>query len=287
MPTPTQFIEKWKSSGGHERGSGQLFMIELCDLLELPHPQAPSDDTAQNSYVFERAIKRQKPDGSTTTNFLDLYKEGHFVLETKQGVNAKRDKPDPNQPLLANLLNTPSPKPTKGHGVRGTSQWDKSLEKAYEQARRYIRDLPAEDAIPPFLIVCDVGYVFEIFADFSGTRGNYAPFPVAGQHRIFLDDLQDEKKRDLLKTIFTNPHSLDPSKHAAKVTREVSAVLADLAKSLEADQHDPQVIALFLQRCLFTLFAEDVGLLPEKSFKNLLARLKKNPKAFPTFITNL
>ena len=287
MLIPSDFIEKWKSSGGHERGSGQLFIIELCDLLGLPHPHAPSDDTAQNNYVFERAIKRVRPDGSTTTNFLDLYKEGHFVLETKQGVNPRRDKSDLNQPLLANLSDSPSPKPAKGHGVRGTSQWDKALEKAYEQARRYIRDLPTEDAIPPFLIVCDVGYVFEIFADFSGTRGSYAPFPVAGQHRIFLEDLRDEKKRALLKTIFTDPHSLDPSKHAAKVTREVSAVLADLAKSLEADKHDPQIIALFLQRCLFTLFAEDVGLLPEKSFENLLGRLKKNPQAFPTFITNL
>ena len=36
-----------------------------------------------------------------------------------------------------------------------------------------------------------------------------------------------------------------------------------LAKSLETDGHDPQVIVGFLQRSLFTMFAEDVGLLPE------------------------
>ncbi len=262
-------------------------MLELCELLGVEKPPPPSADTALNDYAFERAIPRLKPDGSTTTNFLDLYKAGHFVLETKQGVNPRRDKSDPDQPLLANLPDTPAQKPAKGHGVRGTSQWDKALEKAYEQARRYIRDLPTADPIPPFLIVCDVGYVFEIFADFSGTRGNYAPFPVAGKHRIYLEDLRDEKKRALLKIIFSDPHSLDPSKHAAKVTREVAAVLAELAKSLEQDKHDPQVIALFLQRCLFTLFAEDVGLLPEKSFENLLGRLKKNHASFPTVITAL
>lgn len=281
------FIARWSQSGGHERGSAQPFLLELCDLLGVEKPPPPSAETSLNDYAFERAINRQKPDGSTTTNFLDLYKAGHFVLETKQGVNPARDKSDPDQPLLHNLPDTPSQKTAKGHGVRGSKQWDKSLEKAYEQARRYIRDLPADDSIPPFLVICDVGHLFEIFADFSGTRGSYAPFPVAGQHRIFLKDLRDEKKRDLLRTLFTDPHSLDPSRHAAKVTREVSAVLANLAKSLEKDKHDPQVIALFLQRCLFTLFAEDVGLLPEKSFEHLLGRLKKNPEAFPTFITNL
>jgi len=281
------FISRWSHAGGHERGSAQPFLLELCELLGVEKPPPPSPDTSLNDYAFERAITRQKPDGSTTTNFLDLYKAGHFVLETKQGVNPRRDKDNPDQPLLANLppsLN-PTQKPAKGHGIRGSRQWDKSLEKAYEQARRYIRDLPAADPIPPFLVICDVGHLFEIFADFSGTRGSYAPFPVAGQHRIFLKDLHDQKKRDLLRALFTDPHSLDPSRHAAKVTREVSAVLADLAKSLEKDQHDPQIIALFLQRCLFTLFAEDVGLLPEKSFEHLLARLKKNPASFPTVIT--
>jgi len=287
LSSPSDFIAKWKSSGGHERGSGQLFLTELCDLLGLPHPDAPQSETAQNDYVFERAIPRTKKDGAQTTVFLDLYKAGHFVLETKQGVNPARDKHDPIQPLLKNLDELPSPKTAKGHGTRDSKAWDKALERAYEQARRYIRDLPSDEAIPPFLIVCDVGYVFELFADFSGTRGTYTPFPVAGQHRIFLHDLANDNKRQLLHTVFTDPHSLDPSKHAAKVTREVSTALARLATSLEKQNYDPQEIALFLQRCLFTLFAEDIGLLPPKSFETLLTRLKKNPQAFSQFLTSL
>jgi hypothetical protein len=38
--------------------------------------------------------------------------------------------------------------------------------------------------------------------------------------------------------------------------------LAELAKSLEAAGHPPQQVAAFLTRCLFSMFAEDVGLLP-------------------------
>ena len=279
----SDFINKWKTSGGHERGSGQLFLAELCDLLEVPRPDAPQAETAQNDYVFEREIPRIKQDGSQTTVFLDLYKAGHFVLETKQGVNPARDKHE----LTSSLPDAPPIKKAKGHGTRETKAWDKAFERACEQARRYIRDLPSEEPVPPFLIVCDVGYVFELYADFSGTRGTYTPFPVAGQHRIFIDDLADEKNRQLLRTVFTAPHSLDPSKHAAKVTREVSIALASLATSLEKQKHHPDVIALFLQRCLFTLFAEDIGLLPEKAFENLLRRLKDTPRAFTQFITTL
>lgn len=279
LASSSEFINKWKASGGHERGSGQLFLTELCDLLGVPRPDAPQSETAQNDYVFEREIPRIKQDGSQTTVFLDLYKAGHFVLETKQGVNPARDKHVPT--------GAPPTKTTKGHGTRDTKAWDKALERAYEQARRYIRDLPSEEPVPPFLIVCDVGYVFELYADFSGTRGTYTPFPVAGQHRIFLEDLADEQTCQLLRTVFTAPQSLDPSKHAAKVTREVSIALASLATSLEKQKHHPEVIALFLQRCLFTLFAEDIGLLPEKSFENLLSRLKDTPRAFSQFITTL
>ena len=44
------------------------------------------------------------------------------------------------------------------------------------------------------------------------------------------------------------------------LARDIASRLALLAKSLENDRHDPQVIAGFLQRSLFTMFAEDVGL---------------------------
>jgi hypothetical protein len=38
---------------------------------------------------------------------------------------------------------------------------------------------------------------------------------------------------------------------------------------------------MFLMRCLFTMFAENVGLLPENSFKDVLARCEQVPDTFP------
>ena len=64
--------------------------------------------------------------------------------------------------------------------------------------------------------------------------------------------------------------SLDPSKPSAEVTREVATYLANLAKMLESKGHAQETVAKFLMRCLFTMFAEDVGLLPAEAFTKAL-----------------
>jgi hypothetical protein len=82
------FITRWENSGAAERANYALFLTELCDLLQVPRPEPTSADAAKNTYVFERAVTRTNPDGSSSTGFIDLYKAGHFVLETKQGTTA-------------------------------------------------------------------------------------------------------------------------------------------------------------------------------------------------------
>ena len=182
---------------------------------------------AFDSYVFDRAITRQKPDGSKTTVYADLYKRGSFILETKQG-SFKKENPNSQLSLIEETTST-----KVGHGVRGSRQWDVALEKAYIQARHYIRDLPSSEGRPPFLIVCDVGYVIELYSEFTCTGGTYVRFPDPKSHRIYLDDLRKPEIRERLKKVWSEPLSLDPSKHAARVTREVADHLARLAKSLD------------------------------------------------------
>ncbi len=284
-PSPEQidaFIQRWKQSGGHERGAGQQFLLEFSDLLDLDKPDPPAPENELNTYTFERRVDRRKPDGSTAPNWIDLYKSGHFVLETKQGVNPHRDKADPDQPLLPQL-EAGAPK-SAGHGQRGSSAWDKALDRAHAQAERYIHSLPADEGRPPFLIVCDVGHCFDLYAEFTGTGGQYEAFPDPRSRRVRLKDLHDADVRERFRLIWTDPHALDPSKRAADVTREVARALADLAKSLEKDGHDPQHTAGFLQRCLFTMFAEDVGLLPPDAFLGILQKVKANPSGLTTML---
>ncbi len=76
------------------------------------------------------------------------------------------------------------------------------------------------------------------------------------------------------------------SKHAADVTRDIATRLAKLAKSLEG-QHDPEVVAGFLMRCLFTMFAEDVELIRKDSFSELLLSLRFDIKHFQPMVKSL
>jgi hypothetical protein len=286
MPEPTReqidaFIQRWKRSGAAERSNYVLFLSELCDLLDIPRPEPAGPDNSANRYCFERAVTRKNPDGTTSTGYIDLYKFACLLLEAKQGTLADV----PANPDLA--LPVPMAPAKTGHGKRGTLAFDKALERAYHQARGYITALPADEGRPPFLIVCDVGHSLDLYAEFTCTGGQYERFPDPVSYRITLPDLHRPEIRDRLRKVWLDPHSLDPSKVAAKVTRDIAGRLAQLAKSLEADGHDPQVIAGFLQRCLFTMFAEDVGLLPENGFKTLLDRVKIDPRGFPVLVSSL
>jgi hypothetical protein len=67
-----QFITHWKDAKGGERAQSQSFLNDLCDLLEVERPK-------DGEYKFEYAIR-----GDKATDFVDLYKRGCFVLESKQ-----------------------------------------------------------------------------------------------------------------------------------------------------------------------------------------------------------
>jgi len=292
------FITRWENSGAAERANYQMFLSELCDILEVPRPDPTSPDPAKNLHVFDRAITRVNPDGSSVTNYIDLYKARHFVCETKQGVSAPEtnvasvyDRRANEEALSLATSGIDGRRPPlqakSGHGKRGTAAFDRALERAFHQGRGYITSLPVAEGRPPFLMVCDVGHSIDLYAEFSGTGGHYERFPDPKNHRILLTDLREEKHRATLRAIWTDPYSLDPSKKAAEVTRDIAGRLAKLATSLQADGHDAQVIAGFLQRCLFTMFAEDIGLLPEDGFRNLLEKVKASPHGFPVLVSAL
>jgi hypothetical protein len=155
-----------------------MFLSELCGIIGVPRPDPTSPDPAKNRYVFDRAITRINPDGSTSTNYIDLYKAGHFVTETKQGLSADASP---------NGLAKPTATKT-GHGKRGTLAFDKALERAFHQGRGYITALPAEEGSPPFLVVCDVGHTIDIYAEFTCSGGQYERFPDPVSYRITLPD---------------------------------------------------------------------------------------------------
>lgn len=239
------FITRWKRVTASELSTSQSFLIELCDLLEVPRPHP----TPEQDYMFERPLTFHHPDGTKSAGRVDLYMRGAFVLESKK--------------FRSNTQ-------TKG--------FDEAMLRAHSQAQNYARALPASEGRPPFLLVVDVGHRIELYSEFSRSGGSYVPFPDPRSHRIVLDDLRDGAIRQRLRRIWLDPLSLDPSREAARVTRDIARQLAELAKSLERSGHAAEAVAQFLMRCLFTMFAEDVRLLPNDSFRDLLIRYADQPE---------
>ena len=155
------------------------------------------------------------------------------------------------------------------------------------RAGRAIRPrLAGKETRPPFLVVIDVGHTIELYAEFTQTGGTYIPFPDPQSSRFRLADLAKDEIRERLRGVWLDPLSLDPARRSAKVTREIAGKLAELAKSLEAAKHDPHDVAQFLMRCLFTMFAEDVELIPKHGFRDLLNKLD-SPDSFKHEVEDL
>jgi SAM-dependent methyltransferase len=168
----------------------------------------------------------------------------------------------------------------RGTAVRGTHGWDEAMLAARGQAERYAKALPVSEGWPPFLVVVDVGHSIELYADFSLTGKAYLPFPDPRTFRILHEQMGKAEVQTRLRAVWLDPLSLDPSRETAKVTREVAGKLAVLARNLEL-HHPAKRVAEFLTRCIFTSFAEDVNLLPDRSWLNLLESLRDDVANFP------
>ena len=278
------FIARWQGrEGGQERANYALFLSELCDVLGLPHPEPAGTTTENNDYVFERAVRESHPDGTTSLRRIDLYRRGCFVLEAKQS----RQKGGPKE-----IEGRVDLFPADGGRKRGaravTRSWDVLMLNARQQALGYARALPVHHGWPPFILLCDVGNVIEVYADFSGLGKNYNQFPDRESFRIRLDDLRKPDIRERLVRIWIDPKSLDPSHERARVTREIAERLAAVSKALEkTKKYDAETVAMFLMRCLFTMFAQSVELLPKDSFLELLKRCESEPEKFEPRVSQL
>lgn len=151
---------------------------------------------------------------------------------------------------------------------------DSDLDKAYEQLLRY------RDALqnPPLLIVSDINNIV--------IRTNYTNLPTR-TITLTLDDLLTADGLQTLKTVFFNPEQLKPKETIESVTQEAARQFSTLATVLRKFGEEPQTVAHFLIRLLFCLFAEDIGLLPEKLFPRLLEQTRRNSTQFAEVLRQL
>jgi type II restriction/modification system DNA methylase subunit YeeA len=150
----------------------------------------------------------------------------------------------------------------------------KNLDNALKQLMTYALALDN----PPLLVVCDSSLI-QIHTHFTN-----APSEI---HTIALEDIGQPDNLSKLRWLFTDPNKFHPQRTISQITEEAAGKFADLAQSLHSRGHAPQVVAHFLNQCLFCLFAEDAELLPGKLFERLLDKSQTDPAKLTTRLDEL
>jgi hypothetical protein len=170
---------------------------------------------------------------------------------------------------------------------RGYFGWEykgkrKDLGEAYNQLLQYREDLEN----PPLLLTCDLDR-FEVHTNFTNTAPRV--------FRFRLSDLLEPKTTEscpippieVLRAVFFDPFYLKPEQTTEQVTREAATRFSELAKSLRERGVDPEKGAHFLMRLLFCLFSEDIGLLPERLFSQIIKNNIAKPQQFSAKLKQL
>ena len=150
----------------------------------------------------------------------------------------------------------------------------KDLDAAFNQLRQYA--LALEN--PPLLIVSDM-VRFRIHTNWTNS--------VSVVHEFALDELADAAVRDKLKWAMSDPERLRPGESRQALTERAATAFAALAQALRTRGHDPQEVAHFVNRLVFCMFAEDVGLLPNDMFTRMLEHARRQPHEFEPMARDL
>ena len=149
-----------------------------------------------------------------------------------------------------------------------------NLDAAFMQLQQYA--LALEN--PPLLIVSDLRR-FRIRTNWTNS--------VSRTYEFDLDDLTDRAVRDRLKWAFSDPERLRPGETRRALTERAAAAFAAVAQTLRARGHDPPVVAHFVNRLVFCMFADDVGLLPDHMFTRMLRQARRTPEQFTELAAEL
>jgi len=140
------------------------------------------------------------------------------------------------------------------------------LEAAHRQLLQYAGALEN----PPLLVTSDIARIV-IRTNWTNT--------VSDRIELGLDDLVVSRRLDVLRQAFSDPEKLRPGKTRAAVTADAAGRFALLAGLLRDRGHPPQAVAHFVNRLVFCLFADNVGLLPPGMLAGMLnaARRQQTP----------
>ena len=254
--TWAEFKRKWSRYSGKESSAYQDHFSDLCRLLGQP-PPTEADPTGSESFCFQKRV----------------VKDAELLLVKEAGA----DYGEPGDRGFADVWKS------------GCFAWEykgkkKNLDAAYTQLLRYRESL----LNPPLLVVCDFDR-YIVRTNFNGA--------VQETHEFTNATIDTPESLRILTALFTDPEALRPLHTASKVTEDLASRIAAVARSLQeresVELHDARTraevhvaqkknlrIARFLNRIVFCLFAEDVGLLPKEIFRDLTKQGVDDPHFF-------
>src|SRR6266851_5717433 len=224
----------------------------------------------------------------------------HFIAKWRGSTRTERSAAQEHFLDLCELLDVPKPGDVDRHGTEYTFEkttkkiggkagfadvwkkhcfvWEykgkrKNLVQAYAQLKQYA------DAFenPPLLIVSDMQEI-RVHTNFTNA--------IAQQHVIALGDMPSVEARTLLRNCFLHPERLLPTETRESVTARAAAKFANIAVLLRR-QHDERRVAHFINKLVFCLFAEDIELLPDRIFADILDEALKRPDDFMPMLRDL
>lgn len=241
MPVETRLKALAERWQNAERGERSNAQLYLTELCEALGVEKPRP--RGSGYEFEHPVRIVRRDGSETVKPADLFKDGCFLLEAK-------DEAQPGETT------------------------DRLLRRAFGQAMEYASHV--KGGPPPYLMVLDVASTVLVWDRWHGTYGGFQ-----AARRIELPTLHQRSADTLfLQDVWERPQARDPRQRAEAVTKEIAAHLADLAGEMEGEGLDQERVSKFLIRCVFTFFAEDVDLLPDRPFEQLIELAMATPEEF-------
>lgn len=140
----------------------------------------------------------------------------------------------------------------------------KDLDKAYQQLQLYREALEN----PPLLITSDIRTIV--------IHTNFNNYPIQ-QHTITLDDIISGDGVTKLTWAFFEPERFKPERTRQNITKATADSLLNVANEMKKHRDvlgdgrfSNEQLAHFLVRLLFALFAEDMGLLPDNLFTQVV-----------------
>lgn len=155
---------------------------------------------------------------------------------------------------------------------KGCFAWEykgkhRDLNVAFAQIQRYAIALEN----PPLLVVSDMETII-IHTNWTNTVQNI--------HTIVIEDLEKPDVRQKLVWLFTEPERFKPGTTREMVTARAAESFASLAQRLHGQGYTSRRVAHFINKLLFSMFAEDIGILPGQLFTRMLESCVKDASRF-------